>query len=55
MYHVSTHGVEERKINVHYYYYINSTGGTFLCGTFLYLNACHMRVTASDSGLCCHV
>ena len=38
MYHVSAQGVDKRKVNVHYYYY---------------LHACQVRVTISDSGLCC--
>ena len=31
MYHVSAHGVDERMINVHYYYYY-SDGLGFICG-----------------------
>ena len=27
MYHASTQGTDERMINVHYHYYINTTGG----------------------------
>ena len=30
MYHVSTQGIDERMINVHYYYYCYSLGSVFV-------------------------
>ena len=51
MYHVSAQGVDERMINVHYYYdYINSTRSTSS------LRMPHARwVAVDDSGHCCCV